>query len=239
MNGSLKSNQSLLEGLKAELATTAINSEVIILPPFVYLAQVRELLADTGIKLGAQTVSEYEMGAYTGEINAAMLADMGCQYVIVGHSERRQLYAENHEIVARKFLMAHKIGLTPILCVGETQDERSHGLAQEIVKQQVLAVLNWVGEKVFKQGVIAYEPLWAIGTGKTATPLQAQEMHAYIRGLLANVNATLAQGMSILYGGSVKATNAAELFAQPDIDGALVGSASLDPKEFATIARAR
>jgi triosephosphate isomerase len=237
MNGSRASIVALLETLKQQLSGQA-HCETVVLAPFIYIPTVEQLLQGSEIAYGAQTLSEFEAGAYTGEVSAAMLEDTSCRYVLVGHSERRQIFSETDEVLVKKFAMAVKHGLTPILCVGETQDERDHGLAQKIVTWQLNTALDGVGAKAFQKAVIAYEPVWAIGTGKTATPEQAQEMHAFIRTVLAKMDNNMAQSMSLLYGGSVKASNAAALFAMPDIDGALVGGASLDVAEFVRIINA-
>jgi triosephosphate isomerase len=237
MNGSLKSIQELLEGIKQGIGGIREGVECAVFPPFVYLAEVERLLSGTAIPWGAQNVSEQPPGAFTGEVAAPMLLDFHCKYVIVGHSERRTLYAETDAIVARKFATARQAGLTPVLCIGELLAERERGVTEEVVARQLDAVLELEGIQSIKQAVIAYEPVWAIGTGRTATPEQAQEVHAFIRSRLSQQDATIAAATRILYGGSVKGSNAAELFAMPDIDGGLVGGASLDAQEFLTIAR--
>jgi triosephosphate isomerase len=203
--------------------------------PYPYLAQVQQLLSGSGIAWGAQNVSQYESGAYTGEISGSMLVDFGCRYVIVGHSERRSLMGETSEVVAEKYAAALKSGVTPILCVGETLNEREAGATERVVGKQLDAVLEHSGALSFAHAVIAYEPVWAIGTGKTASPEQAQAVHAFIRGRLAGHDATVANDVQVLYGGSVKGSNAAQLFAMPDIDGGLIGGASLDANELAAI----
>lgn len=237
MNGSIKSNQSLLEGLKQGLANGSA-AEVGVCPPFVYLQQVSELLKGTAIAWGGENLSEQDPGAFTGEIAASMLIDFGCKYVIVGHSERRSLYGETDELVALKFAKAQAAGLIPILCVGELLEEREAGDTENVVKRQLDAVINQVGVANLAKSVIAYEPVWAIGTGKTATPQQAQDVHAFIRGQIAKKDVGVAETVQILYGGSVKGNNAAELFAMPDIDGGLIGGASLKADEFLTICQA-
>jgi len=213
-------------------------AEVVVCPPFVYLSEVAQQLRGNVIILGAQDVCAEDAGAHTGEISAAMLADVGCRYVIVGHSERRALYGEVDAQVAGKFVAALRHGLVPILCVGESLDEREHGATHEIVARQLDAVLDVAGVAGFVAAVVAYEPVWAIGTGRTATPEQAQEVHALIRGRIAQKDARIAASLRVLYGGSVKASNAAELFAKPDVDGGLIGGASLKADEFGRICAA-
>jgi triosephosphate isomerase len=227
MHGSRASNSALLEALVAALGSeTAV--EIVLCPPHPYLAQVAERLAGTRIGCGAQNVSEHAQGAYTGEVSAAMLKDVGCRYVIVGHSERRQLYGERDAQVAAKFAAAQAAGLTPILCVGETLEEREAGRTEQVVARQLDAILK---QAEFGDAVLAYEPVWAIGTGRNATPEQAQAVHAFLR-------ARVRPEARILYGGSVKAQNAAAIFAMPDVDGGLIGGASLAAKEFIEIVRA-
>lgn len=237
MNGSRESGAHLitdiLQGLDAE--STA---EVVVCPPFVYLAEASRLLKNGPVILGAQDVCAEDNGAYTGEISASMLKDWACRYVIVGHSERRQLYAESDALVARKFMAAQRAGLGPILCLGETLAEREAGATEAVVSRQLDAVLAAAGIQSFAQAVIAYEPVWAIGTGRTASPEQAQAVHAQIRARLAADDAKIASVTRLLYGGSVKAANAQALFQMPDIDGGLVGGASLDAREFLEICAA-
>jgi triosephosphate isomerase len=220
----------------------AIACEVALCPAFVHLGEVARVLRDTGVALGAQDVSAEDQGAFTGEVAAAMLREFDCAYAIVGHSERRALYAEGDCLVARKFMAAQRAGLTPILCVGETLEQREAGETAAVVGRQLKAVLDAAGIAAFAQAVIAYEPVWAIGTGRTATPDQAQEVHALIRAALRAADAAsgpgIAQATRILYGGSVKASNAAEIFAQPDVDGGLIGGASLDASQFVQICQA-
>jgi triosephosphate isomerase len=199
---------------------------------------VETLIANTAIKLGAQDVAEQMQGAFTGEVSAPMLQEFACQYVIVGHSERRALFGEKDEDTARKFAAARKQSLIPILCVGESLDEREQGITEQVVARQLDAVIELEGIEALAEAVIAYEPVWAIGTGKTASPEQAQAVHAFIRAKLAALNSAIAEKVQILYGGSVKGSNAAELFAMPDIDGGLIGGASLDAQEFLAICRA-
>ena len=233
MNGSSESIQTLLSGLVSSCKSTV--AEVLVCPPSVYLAQVAQTLKESSIALGAQNVSEHSSGAYTGEVSPDMLADLGCQYVILGHSERRALYAETDQQVAAKFSAALEAGLKPILCVGETLEQREQGVTLQVIGQQLQAVIDHCGIAAFATAVIAYEPVWAIGTGKTATAEQAQEVHQAIRSQLAEADMAIAEGCRILYGGSVNAANAAELFAKPDVDGGLVGGASLKANEFITI----
>jgi triosephosphate isomerase len=237
MNGNLATNQAVLQALVPALARVA-GVKCAICPPFPYLAQVQQLLSGSGITWGAQNVSQFDTGAYTGEVSGAMLVDFGCRYVIVGHSERRALFGETSSVVARKYAAALKAGLTPILCVGETLAEREGSATETVVGEQLDAVLEGSGALSFAHAVVAYEPVWAIGTGRTATPDQAQAVHAYIRGKLAAHDAAVAENVQILYGGSVKGSNAAQLFAMPDIDGGLIGGASLDANEMATICQA-
>ncbi len=213
-------------------------AEVVVCPPFVYLPEVAQRLRGSAIILGAQDVCAEDAGAHTGEISAAMLADVGCRYVIVGHSERRALHGEDDAQVARKFVAALRHGLVPILCVGESLDERERGATQEAVARQLDAVLGMAGVAGFVAAVVAYEPVWAIGTGRTAQPAQAQEVHALIRGRIAKKDARIGTSLRVLYGGSVKASNAAELFAKPDVDGGLIGGASLKAEEFGRICAA-
>lgn len=233
MNGSIQNNQSLLERIKQNLGN--VQAEVVICPPFVYLQQVKDLLQGSPINWGAQNVSQESSGAFTGEVAVSMLVDFNCKYVIVGHSERRSLYGESDELVAKKFAQVQAAGLYPILCVGELLEEREAGQTETVVKRQLDAVIQLRGVASLAQSVIAYEPVWAIGTGKTATPQQAQEVHAFIRQQIAQQDKSIADKVQILYGGSVKGNNAAELFAMSDIDGGLIGGASLNADEFLTI----
>ncbi|WP_043798349.1 triose-phosphate isomerase [Azospira oryzae] len=238
MHGGLAANRSLLQGVVAGVKGLAAAVECAVCVPYPYLAQAQQELAKTEVSWGAQNLSEQVSGAFTGEVSAAMLKDFGCRYVIVGHSERRALYGEDDGLVAKKFKQALAGGLVPILCVGETLAQRESGQAAEVVAAQLDAVLDAAGVEVFAGAVVAYEPVWAIGTGLTASPAQAQAVHEGIRARLAARNAEVAAGVRVLYGGSVKAGNAAELFAMPDIDGALVGGASLVAEEFVAICRA-
>jgi triosephosphate isomerase len=234
MNGSQADNAALLAAIKPALA--GVQAAVCV--PFPYLAQVQAALAGSSIAWGAQTVSEQAKGAFTGEVSAAMLLDFGCRYVIVGHSERRSLYGETDAQVAAKYMAAQAAGLTPILCVGETLAERESNVTEAVVARQLDAVIAQAGVASLANAVVAYEPIWAIGTGKTASPAQAQAVHAFIRNKIAAGDASVAAGLVIQYGGSMKASNAAELLAQPDIDGGLIGGASLVADEFIAICRA-
>jgi triosephosphate isomerase len=237
MNGSLKANEALLGDLR-EALSGGIKTEVAVCPPFVYLSQVAGLIDGQPVALGAQDLSDQDAGAFTGEVSGAMLKDLGCEYAIVGHSERRSLYGEDDDFTARKFAAARRHGLKPILCVGELLEERESGVTEQVVARQLDAVMDLEGVAALADAVIAYEPVWAIGTGMTATPEQAQAVHAFIRGRVAERDAQVAEGLRILYGGSVKADNAAELFSQPDIDGGLIGGASLKADDFMAICRA-
>ncbi|KIP81227.1 triosephosphate isomerase [Stenotrophomonas maltophilia] len=212
--------------------------ELVILPPLPYLGELADDFADTAVAFGAQDVSSNEKGAYTGEVSASMLHEVGARYGLVGHSERRQYHHESSELVARKFAAALHAGLVPVLCVGETLEQREAGQTEVVIASQLAPVLALVGGQGFENAVVAYEPVWAIGTGRTASKEQAQQVHAFIRGEVAKVDARIADSLTILYGGSVKPDNAAELFAQPDVDGGLVGGASLVAADFLAIAQA-
>jgi triosephosphate isomerase len=236
MHGSRALNAPLVEAILA--APQLERVECVICPPYVYLAEIARLLRGSAARLGAQDVCAEAHGAYTGEVSAAMLHDVGCQYVIVGHSERRNLYGEDDVLVARKFAAALTQGLTPILCLGELLAERESGSTREVIGRQLEAVVSLTGIGSFASAVIAYEPVWAIGTGRTASPEQAQEVHAFIRERLAQRDGKIAASLPILYGGSVKAGNARELFAQHDVDGGLIGGASLKAEEFLSIVAA-
>jgi len=237
MNGGAAVIAELVAGITAGAPETD-TVKLLVCPPFPYLAAVAAELEDSSVLLGAQTVSEHPRGAYTGEVAPAMLREFGCEYVIVGHSERRALYGESSQVVADKFAAAQNGGLKPILCVGETLDERESGLTRSVILEQLAAVLTAVGINAFDTAVIAYEPVWAIGTGMTASPEQAQEVHAQIRAVLKEQNPAVAEAIQILYGGSVKGDNATGLFLMPDIDGGLVGGASLKAGDFLAIAEA-
>lgn len=212
--------------------------ELVVLPPLPYLGDLIEDFEGQAIAFGAQDVSSNEKGAFTGEVSAAMLVDVGVTYGLVGHSERRQYHHESSELVARKFLAARNAGLVPVLCVGETLEQREAGQTEDVIAAQLAPVLALVGVSGLDGAVVAYEPVWAIGTGRTATPQQAQDVHAFIRGVVAGHDARIADSLPLLYGGSVKPDNAAELFSQPDVDGGLVGGASLVAADFLAIARA-
>jgi len=236
MNGSLAANQALLQALiPAVSPLTAITCAICV--PFPYLAQVQQLLRGTVIEWGAQDLCQFDHGAYTGGVSAAMLSDFSCRYTLVGHSERRSLFGDTDEVVALKFAAALKAGLTPILCVGESLAERESGITESVVARQIEAVTARSGVAALGHAVIAYEPVWAIGTGKTASPEQAQAVHRFIRRGVAARDETIASMLPVLYGGSVKAANAAQLFGMPDIDGGLIGGASLNADEFIAICR--
>ncbi len=224
--------------LDALLAADPLSTEMAVFPPFPYLSEVARRLEGSGLGMGAQDLCAEDVGAHTGEVSGAMLADVGCRYVIVGHSERRALYGDTDMLVARKFVAAQRHGLLPILCVGETLEEHEAGHTEAVVCRQLDAVLDVTGAAGLAAAVVAYEPVWAIGTGRTASPEQAQGVHALIRGRISGKDATIAASLRILYGGSVKASNAAELFAMPDVDGGLVGGASLKGEEFHRICKA-
>ena len=232
MHGTAESAVNLASQL-AEYWIADDSVEMILFPPFVHIAAVADAVADSAVSVGAQNVSEYPVGAYTGEISAEMLLDQGCKYALVGHSERRSLLNESSEAVARKFKTAQDAGLIPILCVGETLEQRQDNQTLEVVSGQIAAVIDCAGLQNLCRAVIAYEPVWAVGTGETASPDQAQQVHRAIRAQLGEAGSTT----PLLYGGSIKAANAAELFSQPDINGGLVGGASLEADEFLKIAK--
>ncbi len=237
MNGNLASNQSLLKSLIALLKPIS-GTRCAVCVPYPYLYQTEQLLRGSGISWGAQDVCEYEHGAYTGGVSAGMVADFGCRYVLVGHSERRALFGDTDKAVALKFAAVLKAGLTPILCVGETLAERESGVTEQVVARQMDAVIANSGVAALGQAVMAYEPVWAIGTGKTASPDEAQAVHAFIRARVAEQDMRVADSLLLLYGGSVKASNAKQLFAMADIDGGLIGGAALVAEEFAAICKA-
>ena len=237
MHGNRAANEALLHGIVAGLPGLG-EVECAVCVPFPYLAQVADGLRGTAVAWGAQNVAEHAQGAYTGEVSAAMLAEFGCRYVIVGHSERRQLYGEADAQVAAKFAAVQSAGMTPIVCVGETLAERDAGKTQNVVQRQLEAVLARAGVRGFANAVLAYEPVWAIGTGRNATPEQAREVHAFLRARIEKEDAGIARELRILYGGSVKAANAAALFAMPELDGGLIGGASLVAEDFIAIGRA-
>jgi len=237
MNGSRAKINVLVKGLIDGMKKVG-DVDVLLCPPYVYIPAVEQLIHGSDILLGAQDVAKEEVGAFTGEVSVSMLKDSDCSYVIIGHSERRAYYGDTDEIIAKKFAAAIEGGVTPILCVGELLEEREAGVTEEVVSKQLHAVLDHVGVKAFEKAVIAYEPVWAIGTGLTATPAQAQDVHASIRALIAKEDEAAAQKIRILYGGSVKAANAKDIFSQPDIDGGLIGGASLAADEFIHICEA-
>ena len=234
MNGAKASVDALINALKVS-AAAAENVTVGVCPPAIYLGQAQTLVAGSAVKLGAQDVSVHAAGAYTGEIAAPMVREFGCTYVLVGHSERRTYHAETDAVVVKKFAAIQAAGMTPVLCIGETLDERQGSQTEAVVSTQLKAVIEALGVETLRNAVVAYEPVWAIGTGLAATSEQAQEVHAFIRRLVAEYSAEVAAGLLLLYGGSVKGSNAAELLGQADIDGALVGGASLSADDFAAI----
>lgn len=238
MNGSLATNAQLLDDIVVASSEANSSSEVLVCAPFVYLSQLQEKLMSTEVRWGSQDVSSKKMGAYTGEVAASMLSDFSCGYVIVGHSERRAYHLESNELVAQKALRAIESGLTAIVCVGETLEERESGQTNAIVSAQLKAVLEVLSDDDLNKIVVAYEPVWAIGTGKTATPEMAQEVHADLRALIAARNMVVAEKVRILYGGSMKPDNAKELLSMPDIDGGLIGGASLKAVDFFAIVNA-
>ncbi|MBA2654231.1 MAG: triose-phosphate isomerase [Gammaproteobacteria bacterium] len=240
-NWKMYGNKSFARDLLSEIKQNSDGIpgvELVVFPPFVFLGEANHLLKGSKIKWGAQNVYPAIEGAYTGEISVSMLQELHCDYVLVGHSERRHILGESNEFVAEKFICAGKKGITPILCVGETQKQREANLTFEVIKEQLSSLLrSEEGLTIFQNAVIAYEPVWAIGTGLTATPEQAQEVHDFIRQEVTIFDKTLAEKVCILYGGSVKTNNAAALFSMPDIDGGLIGGASLNAKEFLEIAK--
>ncbi|MGH8172575.1 MAG: triose-phosphate isomerase, partial [Rhodanobacteraceae bacterium] len=235
MHGSRAMADELVAAVAASLPA---NADVAVLPPFPYIGALAERHAPGRLTFGAQDLSAHAQGAYTGEVSGAMLKDIGCTFVLVGHSERRQYHAETDDEVALKFLAAQTAGLVPILCVGETLAERDSGTTENVIARQIDAVVARAGIDAFSTSVLAYEPVWAIGTGRTASPEQAQAVHRFIRDKLAGLDGTIASSLRILYGGSVKASNAAELFGQPDVDGGLIGGASLVAADFLAICAA-
>ena len=237
MHGRLASNQVLLQGILAGVHELR-GADYVVCVPYPYLAQAQAVLQGSNVAWGAQNVSQFEEGAFTGAVAPGMLKDFGCSYVIIGHSERRGLFHESNEIAAAKFVATRKAGMKPIFCVGETLVEREAGITEQVVAEQLDVLISHAGAQALLKAVIAYEPVWAIGTGRTATPDQAQTVHAFIRQRVAQHDSQVAQSLCILYGGSVKAANAAELFAMPDIDGGLVGGASLVADDFLAICRA-
>jgi len=237
LNGSRESVKSLISGICEGMGAVS-KSEVVVCPTFVHLADVQQAIGDSAIKLGAQNAADQESGAFTGEIASSMLQEFGCDYVILGHSERRNIYGEDDALVAKKFAAVQAAGLKPILCVGELLEEREAGETEAVVATQLDAVINAEGIAALGNCVIAYEPVWAIGTGKTASPEQAQEVHAFIRQKLAALDSSVADKVQILYGGSMNAGNAADLLSMADIDGGLIGGASLQAESFLAICQA-
>ncbi|MBA1444884.1 MAG: triose-phosphate isomerase [Chromatiales bacterium] len=237
MNGSIESVRELLEGLKAG-AGEVNNAEMAVCPPAVFIPQVQQQLSGSVIAWGGQDLSVEASGAFTGEMAASMLNDFACKYVIVGHSERRTYHGESDALVAKKYAAARAAGLVPILCIGETLEEREQGITEDVCARQLNAVIELEGVEALADGVVAYEPVWAIGTGKTASPEQAQDVHAFIRSRVAEKSGEVAEGLRILYGGSMKPDNAKELLGKPDIDGGLIGGASLKAADFLGICTA-
>ena len=238
LNGSLAGNETLLKELLAEVGRGSLPVACAVCVPTPYLWQVRALLEGSGIAWGGQDLSRFDKGAYTGEVSGAMLVEHGCRYVIVGHSERRTIFGETDAVSAEKYVAARKAGLTPIFCVGETLEERDRGVTESVLARQVDALVGKYGVAGLDGGILAYEPVWAIGTGRTATASQAEEAQRFIRDRIAAQDPGVAERLPILYGGSVKPGNAAELFAMPNVDGGLIGGASLVAKDFAGIWRA-
>jgi len=237
MNGSLESIRELLNGIKNGMGNVQ-QAEVAVCPPAIFIPEVQQQLAGSDVAWGGQDLSTESAGAYTGEIAASMLNEFACKYVIIGHSERRTYHGESDDLVAKKYAVARAAGLVPILCIGETLEEREAGITEEVVARQLDAVFKLEGVEALTDGVIAYEPVWAIGTGKTATPEQAQDVHAFIRARIVEKSAEVAEGVRILYGGSMKPDNAKELIGKPDIDGGLIGGASLQAEDFLGICTA-
>lgn len=237
LNGSKAFTRELIAGLKAELAGVE-GCDVAVAPPVMYLAEAEQALVGSQIFLGAQNVDVNVQGAFTGDISTEMLKDFGAKYIIIGHSERRQYHHESDEFIAKKFAALKQAGLVPVLCIGESEAENEAGQTEQVCAKQIDAVIDALGVEAFNGAVIAYEPIWAIGTGKSATPEQAQAVHAFIRGHIAKKSQAVAEQVIIQYGGSVNDANAAQLFTQPDIDGALVGGASLKAPAFAVIVKA-
>ena len=235
LHGSLESISVLLSGIIRQLSSVTA-AELVVCPPFAYLGHVRQLIHGADISLGAQDCSDQESGAYTGEVAATMIKEFGCRYVIVGHSERRHLYHEGNEVIATKFVRVKESGLIPVLCVGETLQERKDGYTESIIEKQMDAVLERLDIEAFRDAVIAYEPVWAIGTGHVATPSTAQEIHRFIRDKLHALNRDIATNIRIVYGGSMKADNAGKLLREDDIDGGLIGGAALKAEDFIAIA---
>jgi triosephosphate isomerase len=237
MHGDRARSGELVDGIVAGLGELT-GAQIVVCPPAVLIPHVAARIAGTRVGLGGQNLCEHDEGAYTGEVAGAMLADAGCTYCIVGHSERRAYYGETSEVVARKFQAAQRNALIPVLCVGETLEEREEGRMETVIAEQLDAVVTGTGAEKLADAIVAYEPVWAIGTGRTATPEQAQEAHLFIRNRIASSNPEVAVGLRVLYGGSVKPDNAEGLFSQPDIDGGLIGGASLKADRFLAICAA-
>ena len=235
MNGSVQQVESLLHELRLNIPA-AVNVECVVFPPSIYLPKVSEFLTASPITWGAQNVYPKDAGAYTGEVSGSMLCDYGCRYVLVGHSERRRIFHEDEKFVSEKFHHVKDHGMIPVLCIGETLAERENGLTQQVLTQQILAVTT-TGNRFFENCVVAYEPVWAIGTGKTAAPDEVQAVHFFVRQLVSTIDECSAGALSIVYGGSVNEKNAAELFAMPDVDGGLIGGASLHAQQFLEIVK--
>lgn len=235
LNGSLQSISELVSEIRNHLPEVKV-AELAVCPPYIYLGSVQSLLDGVGIELGAQDCSDQQSGAYTGEVAADMIKEFGCKYIIVGHSERRHIYGESNETIAIKFEQVKKNEIIPILCVGETLQDREDGHTEVVIAKQMDAILDQLGVEGFANAVIAYEPVWAIGTGKTATPEQAQEVHEFIRVKLDALDKEIAANIRILYGGSMKPDNAKQLLSQADIDGGLIGGAALKAEDFIAIA---
>ena len=236
MNGTTNGVRELVSGIKAGL--DGPSCEVTVCPPFVYLPTVAAEIAGSAIKLAAQNMCDKDAGAFTGEISGPMLKDIGCEYVILAHSERRAMFGETDEVAARKYAAALNHNLKPIFCIGETLGEREQDITEDVIARQIDAIINAEGVASLANAIVAYEPVWAIGTGKTATPDQAQSVHAFIRNRVANLDAGIAESLRILYGGSMNPGNAADLIAQTDIDGGLIGGASLKADDFLAIINA-
>ncbi len=237
LNGTRKSAESLAQNIVG--GTQNLNGvEVLICPVYVHIPIVQKIVESSDVKLGAQDASIEEYGAFTGEVSTSMLSEFDCQYVIIGHSERRSMFADTNDVVAQKFMSVQKVGLVPILCVGESLEERETGFTEKVVDEQLDAVITLVGVNAFANCVVAYEPVWAIGTGKTASPKQAQDIHAFIRAKFNTLDSKVADDLRLLYGGSVKPGNAEELFSMTDIDGGLIGGAALDGDDFLAICSA-
>lgn len=241
LNGSKASIAELLKGILDGMSngsSVKSKTDVAVCAPYIYIPYVQEILIGTDIAYGSESISEHDSGAFTGEISGSMLNDFSCDYAIVGHSERRTIFGEKDNDTANKFAAAHKHGIKPILCIGELLEEREQGVTETVVARQLDAVIDQQGVEALADAVIAYEPVWAIGTGMTASPQQAQDVHAFIRSKIAALNASVAEKVQILYGGSVNGGNADELFAMPDIDGGLIGGAALKAEDFLAICRA-